>query len=76
MNRQWRAASETTLARPSSKDRASTTSIPRPRSSAASVRTARPPAVVATASSSSTISTRRVNGRAVPTITGDRPAGG
>src|SRR6266550_1724235 len=31
MNRQWRAASETTLAWPSSNDRASTTSIPRPR---------------------------------------------
>ena len=65
------AASEMTWASPSSIDRASTTSIPRSRSSPASVRMARPPAVVAPSSLSSTIRTRRVRGRALPTIIGD-----
>ena len=68
----WSAESETTRARPSAIDSATTTSIPRSRSSSTNARTERPPAVFAPVSLSSMIKARRVSGRAVPlVITGD-----
>ena len=52
------------------------TSIPRARSSSASARTARPPAVAGWASSSSTIRTRRGSGRVVRSIMSCLPPAG
>src|SRR4051812_49181758 len=69
----WSAASEVTFARPSSQERASTTSTPRAESSSARARTARPPALAGDASSSSISRARRVRGRVVLPSMGKSP---